>query len=179
MDSNINISAVKGGALIGLVSIILMMLVYVIDVNLLVDWKFSIASLILIIVLFVVIGKKYRNEYMEGFMRFGEAFKFVFIGAIISSILVSIFSIILYNVIDPELPEIITEQALKNTESMMESFGTPSETIDETLEQMEEDMANNFSAGGILANSWAWLLAAAFYGLIAGAIIKKSKPEFE
>lgn len=179
MESNSSTAAIKGGLIVGLIGIIMSMLVYVIDVTLMVDWKFSLVSFGISIFLYVYIGKKFRDEHMEGFMKFGEAFKFTFIAGIIGSILAGAFSILLFNIIDPELPEIITEQVLENTESMLESFGTPAEDMDEALEQVEKDMAGQFSVGGILKGSWAWLLAAAFYALIAGAIIKKSRPEFE
>lgn len=180
MDSNSSsIAAIKGGLIIGLISIIITMLTYVVDVSLMVDWKFSLGLFAVSIFLFVFIGKKYRNEYMEGFIKFGEAFRFIFIAAICSSILSGFFMILLYNFIDPELPEIITEKVLQNTEAMMETFGTPTEAMDEAMEQVEKDLEGKFSVGGILAGSWAWLIAAAFYALIAGAIIKKSKPEFD
>lgn len=179
MESNSSTAAIRGGLIVGLAGIIMSMLAYVIDVSLMVDWKFSLISFGISIFLYVYIGKKFRNEYMEGFMKFGEAFRFTFIAAIIGSILVGVFSIILFNFIDPELPEIITEQVIENTESMLENFGTPAEDVDEALEKIENDMAGKFSVGGILQGSWAWLLGAAIYALIASAIIKKSKPEFE
>lgn len=180
MDSNSSsMAAIKGGLIIGLISIIITMLMYVIDASLMVDWKFSLGLFIISIFLYVFIGKKYRNEYTEGFIKFGEAFKFIFIAAICSSILSGFFMILLYNFIDPELPEIITEKVLQNTESMMETFGTPEEAMDEAMEQVEKDMAGKFSISGILSGSWAWLVSAAIYALIAGAIIKKTKPEFD
>ena len=45
MNSKINISSIiKSGLIVGLVSIILTMLAYVINVSLLVDWKYSLFS---------------------------------------------------------------------------------------------------------------------------------------
>ena len=112
-------------------------------------------------------------------MTFGEGFRFTFIAGICSAILTGVFTIVLYNYIDPELPEIITEQTLKATEEMLENFDTPSEDTDKAMADMETKMANGFTVGGILSNSWVWLFSGAFYGLIVGLIIKKSKPEFE
>lgn len=179
MESNASTEAIKGGLIVGLISIILTMVAYTIDAGLLVDWKFSLGSFALSIFLYSYIGKKYRDDHLEGFISFGDAFKFIFIAGIIGAILSGFFSILLFNVIDPELPEILLEQVMKNTESMMESFGAPSGEIDQALEKLETDMASQFSAGGILKGSWAWLLGAALIGLICGAIIKKKRPEFE
>ncbi|SMD33244.1 Protein of unknown function [Reichenbachiella faecimaris] len=179
MESKSSTEAIKGGLIVGLVSIILTMIVYTIDIGLMVDWKFSLGSFALSIFLYSYIGKKYRDDHTEGFISFGDAFKFLFIAGIIGAIINGVFSIVLFNFIDPELPEILTEQVLKNTESMMETFGAPAEQMDEALEQIEKDMAGKFSVGGILQGSWAWLLGAGLIGLICGAIIKKKRPEFE
>jgi hypothetical protein len=89
------------------------------------------------------------------------------------------FMILLYEVVDPELPKIITNKALENTEAMMESFGAPADKIDEALDQMESDMAGKFTAGGILSGSWVYILTSSIFGAIGGAILKKKKPEFE
>ncbi len=179
MESNSSTEAIKGGLIVGLINIILTMVVYTVDIGLMVDWKFSLGSFALSIFLYSYIGKKFRDDHLEGFISFGDAFKFIFIAGIIGAILNGAFSIVLFNLIDPELPEILTEQVMKNTESLMESFGAPSEEMDKALEDLEKDMAGKFTVGGILQGSWAWLLGAGLIGLICGAIIKKKRPEFE
>lgn len=179
MDSNTSSSAIKNGLILGLIGVIVTMLAYVIDLNLLTSMWFGLSMFALAIILLVVFGKKYRNEHMEGFMSFGEAFKYIFIAAIISMIVSGFFQILLYNVIDPELPEIITEQALKSTEEFMIKLGTPEEAIDEAMKKAEEDLDGKFTTTGILSGSWVWIIISAIYALIAGAIIKKKRPEFE
>ena len=181
-SSNKNLfgEAIKTGVILAAVSIILTMLVYIMDVNLLADWKLGIGTLIIAFVIVVRFGKKFRDEELEGgFMPFGEAFKYSFSAFFISSLVSMVFMIVLYEVIDPELPSIITKKALQNTEAMMENFGAPADSIDETLEQVEKDMDGKFTAMGILSGSWVYIITSAFFGAIAGAIIKKKKPEFE
>ncbi|WP_420582200.1 DUF4199 domain-containing protein [Reichenbachiella sp.] len=179
MESNATTEAIKGGLIVGLISIILSMIIYAIDASIMVDLKFTLFSFALSIFLYSYIGKKYREDHLEGFISFGDAFKFLFIAGLIGAILNGAFSILLFNVIDPELPEILTDQVLKNTESLMETLGVPAEEMDEALEKTEKDMADQFSVGGILRGSWAWALGAAIIGLICGAIVKKKRPEFE
>ncbi|MDW3211879.1 MAG: DUF4199 domain-containing protein [Reichenbachiella sp.] len=179
MESNASTEAIKGGLIVGLISIIISMIIYVVDVAIMVSLTFAFLSFALSIFLYSYLGKKYRNEHLEGFISFGDAFKFIFIAGLIGAILNGVFSIALFNFIDPELPEILTEQVIQDTESRLESFGVPSEDMDEALEKVEKDMAGQFSVGGILKGSWAWALGAAIIGLICGAIIKKKRPEFE
>lgn len=179
MESNASSSAIKNGLILGLIGIIITMLAYVIDLNLLTSMWFGLVMLVLAIVVLAVFGNKYRDEQLEGFISFGDAFKYIFIAALISMIVSGVFQILLYNVIDPELPEIITEQALKSTEEFMEKLGTPAEDIDEAMKKAENDLDGKFTTTGILSGSWVWLIISAIYALIVGAIIKKKRPEFE
>lgn len=174
-----NISAIKTGAILGIIGIILTQIVYIVDVSMLADWKLSIGSLVIGVVVLVILGKKYRNEHMEGFMSFGQAYGYSFLALITSGLISLFFLMLLYNVIDPEVPEIIVDKALENTESFMRKLGTPDEAIDEAMEQMEKDMPESFTIAGQLKNSWGLLIYAGIFALIGGAIIKKSRPEFE
>ncbi|WP_422361527.1 DUF4199 domain-containing protein [Reichenbachiella sp.] len=179
MESHASSEAIKGGLIVGLISIIIGMITYVIDVSYMASLTYFFLSFALSLFLYSYIGKKYRNDHMEGYISFGDAFKFLFIAGLIGAMLNGVFSIVLFNIIDPELPEILTEHVLENTESLMETFGAPAEDIDRELEKVEKDMDGKFSTGGILKDSWAWPLGAAIIGLICGAIIKKKRPEFE
>lgn len=179
-EKNLFGEAIKTGAILAAVSIIITLLVYILDVNMLADWKMGIGVLIISFVILVTFGKRYREEtYEGGYMSFGDSFKYSFSAFFISSIISMFFMILLYEVVDPELPKIITDKALENTEAMMESFGTPADKIDEALEQVETDMEGKFTASGILSGSWVYILTSAFFGAIGGAILKKKKPEFE
>lgn len=169
----------KYGVILGVVAIILTLLVYIVDVTLLVDWKYSISSLVIFMALTVYFGNKFRKQEMEGFMSFGQSYLFSFIVLMMSNLVMALFLMVLYNVIDPEVPDIVIDQTIENTESFLRQLGTDDEKIDEAIEQLEEDMPSNFTPGGILKNSWIYVLTSAFFSLIAGAIIKRSKPDFD
>ncbi|MEO9806319.1 MAG: DUF4199 domain-containing protein [Reichenbachiella sp.] len=179
MESNSSSAPIKSGLILGLIGIIIMMLVYVIDISLLTNLFFGLSMMVVSVVLLVIFGKKYRDNELEGYLEFGPAFKFVFIASLVSMILSGVFQILLYTVIDPELPEILIEGTLQNTEELLESFGTPAEDIDKALEETEKSMEGQFTVKGILSGSYIWLILSVVYALIAGAIIKKSRPEFE
>ncbi len=179
-EKNLFGEAIKTGLILGALSVILTLLIYIVDVNMLADWKLGIGILIVSVVIVIRFGKKYRDEDSdEGFMSFGESFKFSFSSFFISSLISMVFMILLYNVIDTDLPKLITEKALQNTESMMEGFGMDSDAIDEALIQTEKNMNGQFTTTGILSGSWVYILSSAFFGLIAALFIKKKKPEFE
>lgn len=174
-----NSEALKLGIILGLLSILITVLAYIIDVSILADWKIGVSVLIISLGVISYMGRKFRDEAREGFISFKESFFYSYIIFFVSSILSACFLILLYEVIDPDVPRIMTDASIENTEKMMRSFGAPEDKIEEALEPMEEQMLGNFSAKGVLKNSWVYILTSAFFSLITGAIIKKKKPDFE
>lgn len=171
-------NAVKSGVYVGVFGIIINLLVYVIDPTLFIKWWFFIGLLVVNLGLVIYFGLQYRKEE-EGYLTFKEAFLHGFVLLLVSGFIGTLFSILLYNVIDPELPEILTDATIEQTRSMMEGFGTPSSAMDEALEKVKEDAPNNYTIGGLFK---AYGFLTIFYliiSLITGAIVKKSEPEFE
>ncbi len=170
--------AIKNGVMLGLISILIYLGVYMIDIALLVDWKFSLLNFFLFALLTIWLGRKYRGE-IGGYMTYGEAFQYAFVMLVISSLFGLAFNIILFNFIDPELPQTLTRMMLESQEKMLISMGASDATIDDTLSMLEEDMPNQYTVMGQLKNSWAVVIGAAIYAVIAAIFIKKKKPDFE
>ncbi|MEQ9290537.1 MAG: DUF4199 domain-containing protein [Cyclobacteriaceae bacterium] len=174
-----NSEALKSGLTLGLLSIIILALSYIIDVTLLGSWKLGVVSSVLSLAFVIYMGRKFRNEESDGYMGFKPAFLYSFVAFFVSSIVSAAFLILLYEVIDTEAPKILADQAIENTEKMMRSFGAPEEKIEEALDQLELEMEKNFSAQGIAKNSWVYFFTSALLSLITGLVIRKSKPDFE
>ncbi len=173
-----NGEALKSGLILGLISIILIILFYIIDISMLSDWKTGLITSAISIGFVAYMGRKYRDEEAEGFLTFKESFLYSYVVFFISSIVSAAFLILLYEVIDPQAPQILMEKALENSEKMMRSFGMSEEKLEEALQQAESDLSTSFSATGIIKNSWFYFISSAILSLITGLIIKKSKPDF-
>ncbi len=168
--------AVKFGLILGAISIILTMLVYIADYALMANWKFGILSFLIYIGFTIYASINYRNE-IGGFMPFGEAFKHGYVVFIVSGLVATLFSFVLYNVIDTELPQKLTDVTIQNTTEMMEGFGAPEASIDEAIEKMKVDMPKNYTTLGLLKTYGIMLIVSAVFALITGAISKKKQPE--
>ena len=178
MDShkfNYNEEVIKGGMLLGGVSILLTMTVYLINIELMVEWWFGILNLLISLILVIYLGINYRN-INNGFISFGNAFKFSFLILIISYLVGIIFQILLYNIIDPSLPEVIKQLTVEMTVEMMESFGTPDEAIDAAIVGIEQWIEEGTTPLGILKSTPWGTLFIAIFAAIASLIIKKNKP---
>jgi hypothetical protein len=166
-------SAVKPGLIIGLVTLVLSYLAYFIDAALLTAWYYGLGILVLFFALIIYFGKEYRNE-VGGFMSFGTAFSFSFFAILISGIVGLIGNIILFQVIDPSLPQVLADLTFEAQLKMMEGIGqNPDSMPTETLEQMREASASSFTLAGQLKAFGFGLVAYAIIALILGAILKK------
>jgi hypothetical protein len=166
-------SAVKPGLTIGLVTLVLSYLAYFIDSSYLASGYFGLVVLVLFFALIIYFGKEYRKE-VGGFMSFGTAFKFSFFAILISGVIGLIGNMLLFQVIDPSLPQVLGELTFESQLEMMEGFGqNPDSLPTETLEQMREASASNFTLVGQFKAFGFGLIAYAIIALILGAILKK------
>ncbi|WP_425392578.1 DUF4199 domain-containing protein [Ekhidna sp.] len=173
-----NNHAIKSGVMLGVIGIVLTLLFYIVDPTLLAQWWVGILILLLSLALVAYFGIQHRKE-IGGYMAFGKAWVYSMQLFVVAGLLGTIFNILLYNVIDPELPAIVAEQAVENAESMMRNFGMPEDQMDEALEKARTDTLDRFSVQGSLIGFLWGLIIYAILSLITGAIIKKKEPELE
>jgi len=166
-------SAVRPGIILGLVSLVLTYVAYFIDSSYLASGYFGLVVLVLFFALIIYFGIEYRKE-VGGFMSFGTAFNFSFFAILISGVIGLVGNILLFQVIDPTLPQVLGELTFESQLEMMEGFGqNPDSLPTETLEQMREASASNFTLVGQLKAFGFGLIAYAIIALILGAILKK------
>jgi uncharacterized membrane protein YagU involved in acid resistance len=133
--------------------------------------------LMLLIYLGVTIyaGIDYRNN-IGGFLPYGKAFVHGFLVLAISALVATLFSAVLYHVIDTELPQKLTDASLENTREMMEKFGAPEDAIDKALEDAKDRTANQFTFTGQLISYASILFFSAIMALISAIFVKKNQP---
>ncbi|WP_375580289.1 DUF4199 domain-containing protein [Marivirga tractuosa] len=174
-ETNTGQHSIKWGVILGLISIIITLVIYLIDITLLAKSGVGLISLVISIAILIYAGRDYRSK-LGGYMSFKEAFLHAFVVLIISGFLGVLFNILLYNVIDPGIVPILVEAQMTNTMKAMETFGGgSSEMMDGMAEQFEE----SFTVIG-QAKAFLWLLILYAIGaLIIGAINKKKNKEEE
>ena len=175
---NLQQFAVKHGLLVGILISFLALLIYIVDYTLLVHWSYSLTSFIISISIVIYFGIQYRKSG-SGYLPFSKSYQLAFFIMAISGIVQILFGIILYHVIDPELPQLITKAAIENMEGMFRSMGMSQGKIDEQILRLKKEMPEQFTVVSQLKNSWLILLFAALLALVAGAIIKKNEPIIE
>lgn len=167
--------AARFGAIISGIAIVLTLLIYIVDYTFMVDWKFGILMIVISIGMVIYAGINYRNQ-AGGYLSFGKAFQHGYITFLSGAVISTLFSILLYTVIDPELPQNLSDAAIEKTEAMMRSFGAPEDAIEKSLEQMRVDMPARFSALGMIKQLGWGLIIYAVLSLITSLFVKKNEP---
>jgi len=168
--------AIRWGLITAAVSIILTMTLYVVDYTLMVQLKFLFLGLAIYFGITIYAGIDYRKS-IGGFIPYGKAFQHGLIVLALSGLIASIFNLLLYYVIDPELPQKLVDASLENTRAMMEGFGAPEESMDEAMEQARESTAKQFTVGG-MALGYIWIVVfSAIMSLISSIFVRKNQPE--
>lgn len=166
-------AAIKPGLTIGLVALAITYIAYFIDSSLLASMWMLLVSIVVFFGLIIYFGKQYREE-IGGFMSFGTAFNFSFIAILISGIVSLIGQILLFHVIDPSLPQVLTDITFDKSLEMMASFGQNPDTLPPaTLDEIRNSTAASFTIGGQLKNFGFGLIIYAIIALILAAILKK------
>lgn len=167
---------IRWGLITAAASIILTMLLYAIDYTLMVQLKFLFIFLAVYLGIAIYAGIDYRNS-IGGFMGYGKAWQHGFFILALSGLVATLFSLLLYNVIDPELPQNLVDASMENTREMMVNFGAPEDTIDEALEKARVDTEERFTVKGTLMGYIYIAVFSAIMALISALFVRKNKPE--
>lgn len=167
--------AAKWGGILGAISVTMTILWYVIDYTMLTDWKIGILSLVIYIAFTSYASINYRGE-IGGYMSFGKAFQHGFVVLAVSGLIASVFNLIMYTVIDPELPQKLVDSTLEKTAAMMENFGAPEDQIDKAMEDARKRAEGQYSVSGVATGYGFLLIMSAIFALITGLISRKNEP---
>ena len=165
-SNSINLGLYLGATLAAIV-----VLVYAVNLDLMVEWWLNVALLAVVIAFGVVAAKRAKNNN-GGFLSFKEAFVNYFITIAVGTAISTVIGIVIFNVVDPEAAAHLNEQILLKSKQMMEGFGMPQEAMAAALD--EASKKDNFSIGSQLQSYVFSLALYAVIGLIVALIIKKN-----
>ncbi len=168
--------ALRWGLITAAVSIIVTMLMYAIDYALMIQLKMLFISLAIYLGITIYGGIDYRKA-VGGFLAYGKAWQHGFLILVISGFIATVFSILLYTVIDPDLPANLVDASIENTREIMEKFGAPPDSIDEALEKARASTEDRFTIKGILLGYVQIAIFSAIMALISALFVRKNQPE--
>lgn len=166
-------NAINYGMYLGLILIAFNTIIYAVDINLFTNMWVGILTMIIMVSVAVFTTVKHKNK-LGGFLSFKEAFSSFIITVIVGSLISVIYTIVLFNFIDPEAKTILTENLIKYTTGLMEKFGAKPADINEAVKEMSK--TDSYGIYGQLKGYVSSIVIYSIIGLITALIIKRDRP---
>ena len=176
MEKSIKSIASNYGLYLGIILALCTIIPYAVDLKLFTSLWVLVITLLSILTCGILSIKKSKQS-LDGFISFKEAFTSFFITIAIGLLISSITYFIIFNIVDTEAANTLTEIRIESQAEMMQNFGAPEEVIAETIEKMESD--DQFSIGNQILGYFIFLIVMSIAGLISAAIMKKNNPDAE
>jgi|OpeIllAssembly_1097287.scaffolds.fasta_scaffold151157_2 hypothetical protein len=166
-NTSVVLNALIWGVIIGLISIVYSVILYMLNQTF--NRALGYAGIIIMIVGLAIAMKSYRVNILDGILPFGKAFGFGVLIVVFASLLGSIYTYLLYTVIDPGLQEKMLEFA---ADKMLESGRVPEAQLDQALEFSKKFMSPTYlTVSGFIFSC----LGGTVISLIMAAIFKKEE----
>lgn len=162
-------NGVTYGITLGIILALITATIYAIDLKLFVSGWIGGLTFVIYVVIGILLLTKTKKD-INGFFSFKDAFTTFFITTIIALAISTLFSILLFNVIDPEAKTTISDLLIKYMAETLQKFGTPASAINEALAKMKEN--NPFSTIEQLKALIFSIVGYSILGLILAAFFK-------
>ncbi|HBK82689.1 MAG TPA: DUF4199 domain-containing protein [Flavobacterium sp.] len=173
MNKIIKKNGINFGILMGVFSIAITTLIYLVDVKLFIALWISLINITFYLSMTVFLLIKTKKE-LNGVFSFKEAFTTYFIAATIGIALSVVFNILLFNYVDVSLKDTVQQLTIEYSVNMMKKAGAPNSEIKKIIKQMTEN--NQFDILNLIKGSVFSIVLCSIFGLILAAIFK-SKPK--
>jgi hypothetical protein len=167
-------NAARYGLFLGLFTIVTTTVVYALDISLFTASWYGMLTMAIIIGFGAFAAVQSKKNH-GGFLTFKETFTSFFVAVLIGLLISTLFSVLLFNVIDPEAKQIITDNVIKMTSGMMEKFGAKPADINEVIKEMQK--TDSFGVLGQLKGFLFNIVIYSVIGLITALIIRRERPQ--
>lgn len=169
MENSIKKNGMSLGLIMGVILILITTTMYVVDLSLFTNWWVGIVNFVIIIGIAIYCSITSKKA-LRGIMNYKEAFLSFILPIIVGIAIYVLYNILLFNVIDPNAKEVLTENIIAMTKEMMGKFNVPSTEINKAIADIEGK--DNF---GALAQFQSYFFQIAFYavlGLLVALVFK-------
>ena len=171
-----NKETIQYGLLSGGIAILIFIVLYILGAEYFLS-PFAWISSYLLPVLFAVLGGIAIKRKNNGYLNFNEALKVSFGVLVITGLLSTLFSFLIFNYLDVAFADRMKQLTVEKAQEAMIRFKVPENEMEKALDKISEQ---DIYSIGSLTKSFAYVCILYFIeALIISAIIKKKKPELE
>jgi hypothetical protein len=172
--------SIKYGIILGMISIIISVLVYIFDLVTISIWSGALVGLLNIVIYFIVmliLLKNYRDKVLHGFMNYGKGILFATITAVYASLIIAVYTFLFNEVIDTDYQKNIMEKITEMTVDNLYQAGLPDDQIEKIIDDMQSREIPS-SAKSALLSIPGNIILVLIVSLIAAAFAKKKKDPY-
>lgn len=169
MENSIKKNGLTLGVIMGVILVLITTTMYVVDLTLFTNMWVGIVNFVIIIGIAIYSSISSKKE-LKGLMNYKEAFISFILPIIVGIGIYVAYNIILFNVIDTNAKEVLTENVIAMTKEMMSKFNVPATEVNKAIAEIEN--TDNF---GPLAQFKSYFFQIAFYavlGLLVALVFK-------
>jgi hypothetical protein len=173
---NIKKKILKNGAIVGLEASAYTAILYALGIDAFSNWFLSSLVYPLIIGLVCYYTIQLKKIFPDETFEFKQTFVVTLSMLMTATLVSTLWSIILFNLIDVELAKELSDRILEQTAETMEKWGAPKSAMKETLHEMR-DLPAQFEP---VAQLISWLksgLFMAIISLICAAFLRRKEPK--
>ncbi len=170
--SHFNVTSLYG-VVCAVVNFVLLVVYYLVNINLLVEWYTSVLALI-VTAAFLFAGTVAARNAQEGSFSFGQAWMASMTVAFVAQFLGAALTVLLYEIIAPELPSLLEQMTLEKTREMMEGFGISADLLKMQMREIKEAMKEAYTVKGLTLNAAGGMLMWAIVSLIVAAVTRRN-----
>jgi len=166
-------ASINYGLILGSILALFTVLIYALNIDYFIAWWRSFVLFFMVFILGIISVAK-SKALLNGFISLKQGFTSYFITIVIGLFILTVINILIFNIIDTGAAEYLNEKVIEVTQTTMEMFGTPEDTINKTLADMEGK--NNFSIANQLLGFVPQLIFYSVFGILVALIMKKKDP---
>jgi len=147
-----------------------MLVIYIIDFSLLLDWKLKWLMNIVEAIAWIFIGKSFYSSHQN--VAFAQVLLHGLILFVMTDLVVLGYNLCLYNIIDVYLPEKLADESVQRTEEVMQNFMSK-DRLDAELASVREKITNGYGVIPQLIGFAYGLIGSGMLALISTLFIHK------
>lgn len=174
-------STMEKGVIFGIALILMNLVLYFFNIKAFSFLGMAMMLLVQLLIYFFLIyyyTKKYKENNLEGYISFNQAFLYGLLLMFFSAIILSFFLFILNKFIDPDMAKKNIEQAKEWATTFMQNHGIAEDKIDDAIKKFD---SNGIPSPMQIAinNIFTSLFLGLILSLISAAILKKPANPFD
>ncbi|MFZ1703880.1 MAG: DUF4199 domain-containing protein [Saprospiraceae bacterium] len=169
-----NTSFVKFGSYYAILNILMTLVIYLLQPELLFNMYFGWIWLVVLIV-FMVLATSEKKKRNDGFITLQNGFKESWLTLVIGMGISILFNYVLMNFIDAELLTMQKEAQIQAVESIAKSWNLPEENVQKQIEEINSQEGVGF--GKTIMSYAVFLVVGAIPAIIIAAVMKKSEDQ--